>query len=84
MKKNITIEQMTEMAETFYRNLNAFISMGSMQLIDRAFPEHDGNADADIVANMMILRDSLYGIQRGCDLSIRDLSDVIDDAEKED
>ena len=74
------IEDLTKAAESFYKALNEFVSEGTLPLIDKAYPEHDGNADADVVADMMTLRDRLNAIKNGCEMGITHLSDVIDEA----
>ena len=75
MNKN---EDFKKVAESFYKALNEFISDGTLSLLDIAYPEHDGNADADVVASMMELRDRLYAIKNGCEIGIRNLTDVVE------
>ena len=73
-----TIQEFTKAAETFYRMLNEFASKGNLHLIDLAYPNHDGIADDNVVADIMLLRDCLNAIKNGCEISINDLSRVVD------
>lgn len=72
-----TINEITKTAETFYKELNEFISAGTISLVDLAYPEHDGKADAYVVADMMKLGDLLNSIKNGCEIGVNHLSDVI-------
>lgn len=64
-------------AETFYSQLNEFISAGTLPLADLAYPDHDGKADAYVVADMMQLRDLLNSIKAGCEVGVNHLSNII-------
>ena len=72
-----TINEITKAAENFYKELNEFISAGTLPLADLAYPDHDGKADAYVVADMMKLRDLLDSIKAGCEMGVNHLSDII-------
>ena len=72
-----TIQEMLQNAEKFYSALNAFVSMGENTLADLAYPEHDGNADGEVIADMMMLRERLNSIKNGCDIAINHINEVI-------
>lgn len=72
-----TINEITKAAENFYKELNEFISAGTLPLADLAYPDHDGKADAYVVADMMKLRDLLDSIKVGCEMGVNHLSDII-------
>lgn len=74
------VNEMIKAAEEFNKALNEFVSESTLSLIDMAYPNHDGNADANVVADMMALRDRLYSIMNGCEIGIEHLS-FIDDEE---
>lgn len=72
------IEKLNIGAELFYKKLNDFLQVSSKELIETAYPQQDGIANADIIANMLQLRDTLYGIEMGCKKAIIELSEVIE------
>ena len=67
----------TNQSETFYKHLNEFISQGTTPLLDLAYPNHDGNLDADAIGNLMLLRDRLNSIINGCNIAINHINEVI-------
>lgn len=76
------INELNKKAEDFYNALNDWISNESVNsLTDIAYPNHDGKQDADVVATMHSLRDTLHGIEGGCGIGIGSLSIVLDAAD---
>ena len=76
MKKIIEIR---ERAEGFYTLLNKFATDGSLPLMDMAYPNHDGEQDAEVVSEMMLLRDRLNGLKHACEMSMDALTSAIGD-----
>lgn len=73
------INEFNKQAEAFYKALNEWVSEESVnKLTDIAYPNHDGKQDADVVATMFSLRDTLHGIEQGCKMGIGNLSIIID------
>ena len=73
------MEEIINQAETFYTLLNEFVSQGTIPLMDAAYPQHDGNQDAEVAAEMMQLRRVLSGIATGCEMAIDHLNSAIGD-----
>ena len=64
-------------SEAFFALLNKFVSQGRSPLIDAAYPQHDGEQDAEFAAEMMLLRDRLSAIAAGCSVAIDQLDGVL-------
>lgn len=47
-----------KVAEGTYQIINDRMSEGMCELIDMAYPNQDGVQDPDVIANMMMLRDT--------------------------
>lgn len=77
---NTTITNINTQAENIYSVLNNWLSDGgtTRSLIDRVYPEHDGKADHEAVADLVIMRQTLYSLQMACEKSIERLTEVID------
>lgn len=73
------MEEFINQAETFYALLNKFVSQGTIPLMDAAYPQHDGNQDAEVASEMMLLRDRLSAIATGCEMAIDHLNRAIGD-----
>lgn len=73
-----TIKSITKNADKMYAELNQWVSEGRIPLLDLAYPNHDGNQDAEAVAEMMELRDRLNAIMNACKVGIDNLSSAID------
>lgn len=71
---------MSEAADLFYWNINAWLSNpGTItNLLDAAYPNHDGKADHEAVAEMIALRDKLNSIVNACQIGIEHLTETID------
>lgn len=70
----------SKLAGIFYKAINAWISNegANNRLIDAAYPNHDGKADHNAVAEMMALRDKLNSIVNACQTGIEHLAETID------
>ena len=64
--------------ESVYALINDFISNNSyLDMLDLAYPNHDGQEDADATSEMMLLRDSANGLSKVCSILVDKLTDVI-------
>ena len=75
--KNLT-DVKTE-AERAYELINDLISHHSLDMMDLAYPGHDGEQDADVVAEMMRLRQTVNSLSVACDILVNKLTDIIRD-----
>lgn len=66
-------------AEKAYEAINDLISHYGIEMIDLAYPKHDGEQDADVIAEMMLLRQSVNSLSTACNLLVNKLTDVIGD-----
>lgn len=75
-----TITNINAQAGNVYSMLNNWLSEEgtTRSLIDRVYPEHDGKADHEAVADLVIIRQTLYSLQMACEKSIERLTEVID------
>ena len=60
-----------------YQIVNDRMSEGICELIDMAYPNHDGVQDPDVIADMMILRDTLQSLSKACEIWTKQLTEVI-------
>lgn len=51
-------------------------------MLDLAYPKHDGEQDADAVADMMLLRQSANGLSKACNILVEKLTDAIGDEDE--
>lgn len=66
--------------ERVYSLINSFVSNNSfLDMLDLAYPNHDGQEDADVTSEMMLLRDSANGLSQVCNILVNKLTDVIGD-----
>lgn len=65
--------------EKVYELINDLISNHSLELIDLAYPNHDGVQDADVVSDMMLLRQSANSLSKACNILVKKLTDLIGD-----
>lgn len=80
----MTTEKLIEVknkAENAYEAINDLISNYGIEMIDLAYPEHNGEQDADVIAEMMLLRQSVNSLSTACNLLVNKLTDVIGDEE---
>lgn len=68
-------------AEKAYAAINDMISNYAIKMIDLAYPKHDGEQDAEVIAEMMLLRQSVNSLSTACNLLVNKLTDVIGDEE---
>lgn len=73
------IKKMTADADKQYHIVNDLVSEGLVPLIDIAYPQHDGEQDAEAVADMMALRQSANALAKACNILVDNLTDVIGD-----
>ena len=64
-------------AENFYGKLNSWISEGTMPLTDMVYPNHDGQANAEAMADLMELRDRLSAILNGAEEGLDRINGLI-------
>jgi hypothetical protein len=74
------INNINTQAENIYSVLNNWLSDGgtTRHLLDCVYPNHDGKADHETVADLVIMRQTLYSLQMACEKSIERLTEVID------
>lgn len=81
-RNNMTIKNIkktTADAEKLYQIVNDLVSEGIVPLINIAYPQHDGEQDAEAVADMMALRQSANALAKACNILVDKLTDVIGD-----
>lgn len=66
-----------KVAEGAYQIVNDRMSEGICELIDMAYPNHDGVEDPDVIANMMLLRDTLQSLSKACEIWTMQLTEAI-------
>lgn len=64
--------------ENVYQLVNDLISYHGMEMLDLAFPKHDGKPDDEVVAEMMLLRQSANSLSDACKLLVSKLTDAIE------
>ena len=62
-----------------YELVNDLISNHGLELMDLAYPEHDGSQDANAVSEMMLLRQSANSLSSACQILVRKLTEAIGD-----
>ena len=65
--------------EKINKMLNEWVSKGIFPLMEKAYPNFDGNADAEVISEMMLLRDEFISMKNACAMGIFQLTDVIGD-----
>lgn len=65
--------------DKLYQVINDLVSEGLVPLVDIAYPQHDGEQDAEAVADMMALRQSANALAKACNILVDKLTDVIGD-----
>ena len=81
----MTTENLIEVknkAEKAYEAINDMISNYGIEMIDLAYPKHDGEQNAEVVSEMMLLRQSVNSLSTACNLLVNKLTDVIGDEEE--
>ena len=77
--KRIDLVKLDSAVVRLYQKINDTISLESMDLVDLAFPSHDGKADNEVVAQLMFLRQDLRALCLVCSLLEKSISIAIDD-----
>lgn len=78
----MTTKKLTDVknkAEKAYELINDLISHHSLDMMDLAYPKHDGEQDADVVAEMMSLRQTANSLFVACGILVNKLTDIIRD-----
>ena len=75
--KNLT--DVKNKAEKAYELINDLIIHHSLDMMDLAYPEHNGEQDADAVAEMMSLRQTVNSLSVACNILVNKLTDIIRD-----
>ena len=68
--------------EKVYELINELASNHGLEMIDLAYPKHDGEQDAEVISEMMLLRQSVNSLSTACNLLVNKLTDVIGDEEE--
>lgn len=66
-----------KVAESAYQIVNDRMSEGICELLDMAYPNEDGVQDPDVIADMMMLRNTLQNLSKACDIWTKQLTEVI-------
>lgn len=66
-----------KVAEGAYQIINDRMSEGICELLDMAYPNLDGVQDPEVIADMMMLRDTLQSLSKACDIWTKQLTEVI-------
>ena len=65
--------------DNVYELINDLVSNHSIDMLDLAYPKHDGKQDADAFAEMMLLRQSANNLSEICSILVGKLTDAIGD-----
>lgn len=65
--------------EKVYELINNLVSNHGLEMVDLAYPNHDGVQDADVASDMMLLRQSANSLSKVCNILVKKLTDVIGD-----
>lgn len=66
-----------KVAEGAYQIINDRMSEGIFELLVMAYPNQDGVQDPEVIADMMMLRDTLQSLSKACDIWTKQLTEVI-------
>lgn len=66
-----------KVAEGAYQIVNDRMSEGICELLNMAYPNQDGVQDPDVIADMMMLRNTLQNLSKACDIWTKQLTEVI-------
>jgi hypothetical protein len=73
------IQNIEQNVSKAYGMLNKLGSNG-LELLDLAFPNHDGVQDEKAAGELMYLRQSVNSLKNACELAINELNDAIQDS----
>ncbi len=65
--------------DNVYELINDLVSNHSIDMVDLAYPKHDGKRDDDVISEMMLLRQCANSLSKACDILVNKLTDVIGD-----
>lgn len=66
-----------KIAEGVYQIINNRTYESISNLIDIAYPNHGGVQDPKVIADMMLLRDTLQSLSMACEIWAKQLTEVI-------
>lgn len=66
-----------KVADGAYQIINDRMSEGICELLDMAYPNQDGVQEPEVIADMMMLRDTLQSLSKACDIWTKQLTEVI-------
>lgn len=81
MKKE-DVSNALEIVNSAYNEINDMISFKGIEMIDLAYPKHDGVQDADAVSDLMLLRQDANGLMHACEMLVKKITDAIGDEEE--
>ena len=67
-----------KVAEGAYQIINDRMSEGICELLNMAYPNRDGVQDPNVIADMMMLRQTLQSLSDACDIWSKQLTEVIE------
>ena len=73
-----SISEIKKDVDKTYAVINRFNTEGVIPLMDLAYPKRDGVQDAENVADLMLLRESLNSLQKACEISVQHISEAIE------
>ena len=73
------IQNIEQNVSKAYGMLNELGSNG-LELMDLAFPNHDGDQDQKVVGELLYLRQCVNSLKNACELAIQKLNDAIQDS----
>lgn len=71
MEKIINI---TKEVDAVYALVNGFISEGKLPIMNLVYPNRDGKQDAEAVANLIMLQDSLNRLTQACEIAMSNIN----------
>ena len=73
------LTKLNEEAQNTYQAINHMMSQKSLELLDLAYPNHDGEQDSEAAAEMMMLRQTLSNLATACEILQEELTAAIND-----
>lgn len=77
--KTTELTKLNKQAENIYQVINHMMSQKSMEILDLAYPDHNGIQDDAAVAEMIMLRQTLSSLATACKILQKKLTDAIND-----
>ena len=66
-----------KVADGAYQIINDRMSEGICELLNMAYPNKDWVENPDVIADMMMLRETLQSLSKACDIWTKQLTEVI-------